>query len=237
MKTLIILLLLIGCTSIVGPDDRQDAIYGVQAHRIMPIHDAGTKLMGYDTSLTYVYLRGETVIYDFTWKNYNFENGELISTETWHRFVMTKGDSPFGVEFNRHAIPQKRRAAIDSLFMNEWICSTGELMSGKAELTSFQRDKKEGTLRETYRLTSQIDTNYTSTCELLFTDSLPWLQLPYNKAINKEKKMQLVHTRYKAESQFYRPFYGILDGYTATFEFNEIPVTKEEWNKLLEYFK
>jgi hypothetical protein len=240
MKALVVFSVLLGCTSITWQNDEHDAIHGIQARRIMPNYGSGTKLLAYDTSLSYVYFQGNTRIFDFTWKNHLSENGNLLYTEIRHRFVMVTGDSSFGVEFNSYSKPQRRHAPLDSLFLYEWICTPTEikeLIPGKAELTSSQRNRPAGTLQEKYRITNNADTTYASTCEFLFTDSLPWLQLPYNKAINKEKKMQLVHTRYKAESQFYRPFYGILDGYTATFEFNEIPVTKEEWNKLLEYFK
>jgi hypothetical protein len=236
MKRLVSFLLLIGCTSIVMQDDRPEAIYGVRARRIMPNYGRGTKLLAYDTSLSYVYTRGNTRIFDFTWKHYSSENEELQSMEIRHRFVMVTGDSSFGVEFNNYSKPQKRRAPIDSLFLYEWICTANELIPGKAELTSSQRNLKAGTLREMYKVTNDADTNYISTCEFLFTDSLPWLQLPYNRAINKEKKMQLVRTTYKSESQFYKPFNGILDGYTATFEFTGIPVSKEQWDKLLAYF-
>jgi hypothetical protein len=237
MKLFVVFLLFLNCTSIASQDDKRNAIYGVQARRIMPNYGPGTKLIGYDTSLSYVYFRGNTRIYDFTWKYYHFEDGKLESTELWHRFVIVTGDSSVGVEFNSHSTPQKRHEPLDSFFMDEWVCSTFELMPGKAEITSSQRDQKAGTLREKYKLTSRIDTNYTSICELLFTDSLPWLQLPYNKESNQRRKMQLVRTTYKAESQFYKPFNGVLEGYTATFEFNEIPVSEEQWRRLLEYFK
>jgi hypothetical protein len=109
-------------------------------------------------------------------------------------------------------------------------------MTGKATLVASQRDNNAGTLHEIYKIKSDADTNYVSTGELFFTDKMPWLQLPYNKEINKEKKKQLVRILLKSESQFYKPLNGVLDGFVVAYEFDEIPVSKGRWDSLAKYF-
>jgi len=237
MRSFLIFVIFLSCNSVTNAYQKKDSIYGIQAMRIMPVFNAGTKLTGYDTTFSYAYFRGDSIIYEFTAKKYNSENSQLKSINIIPRYVMTIGKDTIGQEFNSEASQQKRVASLDILFRNEWICSKGELLTGNIKLISTQHDSNVGSLRETYKLTDKNYTNYSGICELLFVDSLPWLQLPYNKEINNQKKMQLVKATYKFESQFYKPFNDILEGYTATFEFKKNPTSEEHWNNLRKKFQ